>query len=457
MRRSRPMSRSGDEVLPYHRRCMATLVTAPPTEREAVESMHVLVLGAGLGGLLAAVGLARQGHKPVVVERSHRPGGRFTSSTVGGAQVSTGALHLVPHGDGGPLAQLLKQLDVKAEILKTDAHASFLVHGRQKVVRHTHDWLTLFGPFTTVKLIRLLLALRQEKPPRPMSMADWLRENDAPTSLIALFEAFTEFALALTLQEVSVGEVRAIVKSIFRYGLPGVPAGGCKGIIDALVEAMDQAGGEMRLREEVERLEFSGDRIVQVTTRDRASGKRHFLRPDLVISDLGPQETMRLAGVPAEQLVPRPPTGLKVHVLTSRSLIPHQGILFCLDGTDRVSGFAQPSNAEPRLAPPGKHLVISFQVMRSADLEAEKRLALQDWHMVFGDEFSESDVIAVTSYPADWPVNWLPQGSDLPVSSRWSNLLLVGDGHKTPGRIMVEGVADSASRALASVPSRLRV
>ena len=72
--------------------------------------VDVVVIGAGLGGLLAAAQFLRRGRRVVVVERLAHPGGRFTAKTFQGAQVSTGAVHMLPFGSNGELAGMLRLL-----------------------------------------------------------------------------------------------------------------------------------------------------------------------------------------------------------------------------------------------------------------------------------------------------------------------------------------------------------
>lgn len=53
--------------------------------------MHrVLVVGAGMGGLAAAIDLVRAGHQVTVLERAAGPGGKLRTVTVGGADIDAG-------------------------------------------------------------------------------------------------------------------------------------------------------------------------------------------------------------------------------------------------------------------------------------------------------------------------------------------------------------------------------
>ena len=60
-----------------------------------------LVIGAGLGGLLAAAFIVRQGGRVLVLERLRYPGGRFTTVDQQGYAITTGAL--LGSGDAGAL------------------------------------------------------------------------------------------------------------------------------------------------------------------------------------------------------------------------------------------------------------------------------------------------------------------------------------------------------------------
>src|SRR3990172_323893 len=119
--------------------------------------MRIGVIGAGLGGLLSGLALARQRHKVTVFERLPYHGGRFTNIDYKGYQLSTGALHLIPHGATGPLGTMLKRLGVNVPIVRTNPPGLFRFGGRD----YTHkDLQDLFGSWNKVKLVKLTADLR---------------------------------------------------------------------------------------------------------------------------------------------------------------------------------------------------------------------------------------------------------------------------------------------------------
>jgi hypothetical protein len=239
-----------------------------------------------------------------------------------------------------------------------------------------------------------------------------------------------------------------------------------------------------------------------VRVRNKATGEELLLFAPLVISDLGPRATNALlhnqqitqAEVLKKQKVTAGQTGqnteaqwsqageeqlnalfkdddgrtgqvdthtsaqeavgLKVHLLSDVSLIPHKGIMYCLD-TKRIAGMVQPTNSDPRLAPPGKHLLISHQVIQGNNIEEEKELALADLRMMFGETFEKHcRILTMSMYRGEWPVNRVVQGADVTPETSVQGLYMVGDAVKPSGYLMVEGVAQSVNSFLDLLDTR---
>lgn len=71
-----------------------------------MEKYDVIVVGAGVSGLLAALTLSKHGKKVIVLEKSRNLGGNCNSYKVDGFQVDTGA-HAITHLHEGPLRRLM--------------------------------------------------------------------------------------------------------------------------------------------------------------------------------------------------------------------------------------------------------------------------------------------------------------------------------------------------------------
>jgi phytoene dehydrogenase-like protein len=452
--------------------------------------VDVVVVGAGLGGLLSAAQFLRRGRRVVVVERLAHPGGRFTAKTFQGAQVSTGAVHMLPFGTNGELAGMLRLLGVPHRIHDAEVFASFHVRGKQYVCRSLLQLAQVLGPRQFVELSRLAapMLLRAPRPSeRTQAFSQWLSlriVRARSPELYAYFERMCHFALSVDLADVSYPEICAITRNMLRYGAPGVAEGGCAAVTGELERRVLEQGGELRLLHDVLAIEHADGVVTGVRVRDKTSGAEMLLHAPLVISNVGPEATRRLiadvtgeAGRPAVETSPqwgtpapegpwastgrpssktdgpavRDARGLKVHLLSDTSIIPHKGIMYCLD-TERIAGIVQPSNSDRRLAPPGTHLLITHQLLRSDDVNAEREAARADLRLLFGADFgTKVRILTMSQYRGEWPVNRVAQGEDLTPETQVAGLYQVGDAVKPSGYLMVEGVAQSVNALLDSL------
>jgi phytoene dehydrogenase-like protein len=459
------------------------------TTRLANQDYDVVIIGAGLGGLLSAAQCLQRGLRVAVLERLAHCGGRFTAKTFQGAQISTGAVHMLPFGSNGVLAGMLRSLAVPHYVDDAEVFASFFVHGRQYVCRSLLGVASFMGPRQFARFVLLgptLLARPLPPAERDLPFPEWLKKyHVTPASapeLYAFFERISHFALSVPLEQINAAEVAETTKNMFRYGPPGIVEGGCAAVTGELERRVREQGGDVLLRHDVVRLLTGDGAVTGAHVRDKATGEERILHAPLVISNVGPRATLRMLQEPAaglasaeegpmseeETAAPAPPTpsaapdllsaangaplreavGLKVHVLSERSFIPHKGIMYCLD-TERIAGMVQPSNSDRRLAPPGKHLLITHQVMRSDDVEQERRLAVVDLRRIIGPDFErDCRILTISQYRGEWPVNRAQQGADFAPELGLRGLYLVGDAIKPSGYLMVEGVAQSVNQML---------
>ena len=421
-----------------------------------------IIIGAGLGGLLSAAQLLQRGKRVVILERLPHCGGRFTAKTFQGVQVSTGAVHMIPFGSSGVLARTLSRLRVPHHFFDADVFASFHVRGKQIRSKGLLGTFKVFGPrqffwFLRAGYLMFFRPIPDEECTLPFDQ--WLARHinvRRNPELIAFFERISRFAFSLELSQVSTEEAVRTTKNMFRYGAPGIVSGGCGALTAELQRRVTEQGAELRLQCDVRQILHEEGRVAGVRVRDKTRGEEFFLRAPLVVSDLGPRATDALLHnrqITQANVLKQPSTGaeaigLKVHVLSDVSLIPHKGIMYCLD-TQRIAGIVQPTNCDARLAPTGKHLIITHQVMQSGNVEEEKALALADLRALFGEAFEQHcRVLTTSAYRGEWPVNRLAQGEDISPQTSIAGLYLVGDAVKPRGYLMVEGVAQSVNYLL---------
>jgi phytoene dehydrogenase-like protein len=440
--------------------------TLPVENRKSVDA---IVIGAGLGGLLAAAQLLQRGKSVVVLERLNHSGGRFTAKNFQGVQVSTGAVHMVPFGSSGVLARMLNLLHIPHRFFDADVFGSFHVHGKQYQARGLLGVYKFLGPRQFWWFLRLgyLMFLRplpaaEQHMPFDRWMATHIHVPRNP-ELAAFFASISRFALSLELSQVSTAEVIRTTKNMFRFGAPAIVQGGCGELTRQLEQYIRAHGGNVQLSCAVQQILYNDGRVTGVRIQEKANEQESFIYAPLIVSDIGPRATQALLHshrvTQAEVLKQehaqgemegespwREAVGLKVHILSDVSLIPHKGIMYCLD-TRRIAGIVQPTNSDPGLAPAGKHLLISHQVIQSNNIEEERKLALADLRMLFGKDFdTHCRILTMGTYRGEWPVNRIAQGEDVEPSAEIQGLYLVGDAVKPAGYLMVEGVAQSVNR-----------
>jgi phytoene dehydrogenase-like protein len=443
--------------------------TASPSPRQ----IDAIVIGAGLGGLLSAAQLLQRGKHVVVLERLPHCGGRFTAKDFHGVQVSTGAVHMVPFGSSGVLAHMLQRLNIPHRLYDADVFGSFHVHGKQYLSPGLLGVAKFLGPrqfgsFLRLGYLMFFRPLPQQEEHLPFDL--WLERHidvQRNAQLVAFFASISRFALSLELHQVQTAEVVRTTKNMFRYGAPAIVRGGCAEITHQLEQRVRMYDGEIMLSCEVLQILQEDGRVSGVRIKNKRTGEEQILQASLVVSDIGPRASngllqnrrIKQADVlkPVAQehapddaiAAPLPEAiGLKVHILSDVSLIPHKGIMYCLD-TKRIAGMVQPTNSEPALAPAGKHLLISHQVIQSNNVEEERALALADLRFMFGETFDKHcQILTMGTYRGEWPVNRMAQGEDVAPQVDVRGLYLVGDAVKPSGYLMVEGVAQSVNSFL---------
>lgn len=375
-------------------------------------------------------------------------GGRFINLDHKGFKLTSGALHMIPHGPRGPLASMLRDVGAGVEIVPSSPQAVLRMpeDGGFKDISF-YDFSSPLSWSNRLKLFYLTLKSRLIKP-GDESFEDWFFPFIKDEWLIKLADAFCGWSLSMTGDEIPAKEMLVIIENMRRYGGPGVPIGGCSGVIDALEKVILSAGGIIHTDCQVDSIQIVDGRAVGV----EACGETYL--GDVVISDIGHHATAQLYEHPQTQEFReymeavgrvKPSAGIKIALGADKPLIGHGGVLFT-PYARRVNGINEVTNIDPALAPPGKHLIMSHQAVRSDDVHSEIELGLKDLGEIFAGK--EYEILMVQTYRDGWPVNRSASGSDIGNTTPFKGLYIVGDGAKGKGGIEVEGVALGVQNAM---------
>ncbi|MFQ5815995.1 MAG: phytoene desaturase family protein [Candidatus Hydrothermarchaeaceae archaeon] len=405
--------------------------------------MRVGVIGAGLGGLLTGAALLKGGHDVEVFEKLSYPGGRFTNLEYKGYQLSTGALHMIPHGTGGPLSEMLHSLNTDVDIIASEPIGLFRVAGEDYTFTEVSELL----PAKEKLRLGAVLALMKVSSGDGRNFEEWLRGKIHHPLVYQVVDSFGIWMLSLRARQVPSREYIAIGKAIVRHGGPGVPSGGCKGVTDALVEVIEGKGGIISYKSKVDGIMGKDGAVKGIKVRGRG---REF---DVVISDIGPRATARLLGDGNNHRFEHVAevAGIKISVACDRPMLGHTGVLFTPQA-QRIGGLNEVTNADPDLAPEGKHLLMSHQAWDpSRDVREETRIGVKDLHTIFPDFDDHCEVLMVQSYKGEWPVNRAPSGTHLECTGPIKGLFYVGDAVKPEGFMETEGIAAGVGEVLKKI------
>ncbi len=466
-------------------------------EKKRQEKFDAIVIGSGIGGLLTAAALTRSGKRTVVVERLNFTGGRFTHFNYEGIRVNTGACHTLPYGEKGPFAEMIEALDLPVKIKNTGGMGSLYVYGRQFRWKGIMEFLKPFSGRDKLALLKIILKvlLAEKAKPPGRSFGGWLETQTSSRMIRSFFDRMFNFGCSSVIDDIDYEEAKKVIKNVYRSKAPGVIEGGCGFLIEKLVKLIRSGSGSVLTETEAVEITTLDGHVCGVKAANRNSGEIIELYSELVMSDIGPEETYKLLGRswsgPADEpegkqfetrgraVGARPfsgldqqkisleereaggmltaipalkgTSGLCINLICDISLLSYGPIMYCLD-TKRIAGIVQPTGFDPGLAPPGKHLVISCQMLKSDDVGREIKLGLDDLAAIFGDSFQRHcRVINTGVFKNSWPVNRAAQGRDHPSVLPVKGLYLVGDGCKAPGHVMVEGVAGRVKEVLAEI------
>jgi len=391
--------------------------------------MRIGIVGGGLGGLLAGALLSRE-NDVVIYEKLPYLGGRFTNIPYKGYQLSTGALHMIPHGADGYLAQLLSRAGCKVTIVNSNPDGLFRVGNRDYRYR---ELFNLVGWKDKIRCLKKATNLKLGRVDRNISFGEFL--EDVPLAL-KVGNSFTGWALSMDAYSVSMDEIVEIAKNYHRFGGPGVPIGGCKKVVDELSRVIVENGGRIFTGCKVERIEVEEDRGYIYTEED--CSEFH-----LIISNLSPRLTERISNVKViRDREPIPSRGIKVSIGSREKLIRHNGVLFTPE-CERVCGLNCPSNVDRSLAKEGYNLIMAHALQLRDNIKREIDIVLEDIERLFGK--ANYEILHIQTFRDDIPVNHASSGTDVdPIVD--GRLFLVGDGAKGKGGIEVEGIALGVSK-----------
>jgi phytoene dehydrogenase-like protein/NAD-dependent dihydropyrimidine dehydrogenase PreA subunit len=399
------------------------------------DAYDVVIIGSGLGGLMAGAALAQAGQSVVVFEKLSFPGGRYTELDYKGAAVTTGAwTNLGPKSHIGRfLADLGIALDYisLADLNLTEQYAIRFADGRHYT--GLFDMLTPETRRTWLKAVlegRKRASLTPHAEPAPgeaqsfadsldrLSAADYITQFSSHPDLLAVVEATVATASGLSSAEMPASEYIQITLDGRAAGRDfAMPKGGVRAIVKALVSTLRQAGGQLFVRTPIAQILVEEVSDASGSLEDgpgvRATGvaltNGRTIRSRTVIHNGGPSRFVQLVGpenLPPDYLVRL--AGLKrvecaaLFGATRQPLFNAAPILLT-PNCRRVVGIFAPTLLDPGLSKTGLHLFDAFFPLHSDNRAAELELALADLHDLFPNFDQVVEWTTPMLFTGSWP------------------------------------------------------
>jgi all-trans-retinol 13,14-reductase len=346
----------------------------------------VIVIGAGLAGLVCGAVLARRGMSVIVLEQHNLAGGYCTSwkrSVRHGGQrhrfVFDAGIHDISGlDDAGPVWRVLQRLGVSDRVQRLPVTHAYVVNGERFVLPHGRDALgaMLRGRFPRdatgidellqeIETIHgevaahrpgagmvAMLGLRHTRRWLGVSWPAMVRTYVRDPQLRSLFLMPSGY-LGHDLDAIDAVTMALVVGGYWLVG--GVAtAGGSQRLADALVRALRDAGGALRLRADVAGIRFSEGRVCGVALR---SGEE--LDASFVVSNGSLDRTMlelvgaeRLSSSTRQHALSLRPSTSAFAVFLALDINPDLPVMTLANGAVPIS-IAHPSAVDPSLAPAG--------------------------------------------------------------------------------------------------------
>jgi phytoene desaturase len=421
-----------------------------------VSDEDVVVIGAGVGGLVAAARLALAGRRPLVLEATQRLGGRFSTFERDGFKLPTGAVAIET---SGPFWETFAELGIDPGLQVPDPPVLIHVRGRDlrpgaAVWEHMIKRVTKNAGRIAEGVADGVAGEADEA----ITLEAWARRYTRSRTVLSLFQSLAASIFTVNADELPAGVFFRNLRETGGYKHFGFAPDGNVAIAEAIADAVTVRGGRVMRGTAATALELEGEHVTAVHA-ERADGTSVRLPARAVVSNAGPRATARLLeGTRARDAFAhrvkdvQTTSMLAIAFSTREPIIRHPGIWAFTD-TERLCNLANLGATCPRLAPEGRTLYEAYGVPRPSvggdyDADAERTKLERDLlRMIPG--YAGADVVMFKAMRGDVaPAQQARPGYDVDVRTPIANLVEVGDGVKPYGWIGTTACAQTARQAV---------
>jgi phytoene dehydrogenase-like protein/NAD-dependent dihydropyrimidine dehydrogenase PreA subunit len=371
-------------------------------KRDYQPEYDAVIIGSGIGGLMAAAALSRRGRSVAVFEKLSFVGGRYTEIDYHGYSVTTGAWTSL--GPRSNIGEFLEEMEAEAEYVslrRKGCSQQFSVRfkdGREfpslQAMLSRQDWRAYVRALVKGRKLDLQDATTRE----------YIEEHVGNRELMETVNAIAVTASGVDIDRFPASEFVVVTTDTARAGLDfACTVGGVRSVVTALEHVVTSHGGQV----------FTGTEVSQILLREgKAWGialkNGDSIQAGKVIHNGGIGRFVKLVGsenlpsgyvARARQLQPVDCAAL---ILGTTQPLLTEAPMLMTPGTDRVAGIFAPTFLDPSVAPPDRHTVDVFFPLLSDDRTHELELAMGDLRALFPYLDDTLDVMVPMFFTGTW-------------------------------------------------------
>jgi phytoene dehydrogenase-like protein/NAD-dependent dihydropyrimidine dehydrogenase PreA subunit len=382
----------------------AIIADTPPEAPEPryERSYDAVIIGSGIGGLMTAAALAKEGHRVGVFEKLPFIGGRYTEIDYRGYAVTTAAwTSLGPKSNIGAFLEEMGAPIPYVSLRDKGCPQQFTVRfkdGREfpslQAMLSRRDWRSYVRALVRGRNLDL----------QDASTRDYVAEYVSNANLIETVNAIALTASGVDIDRFPASEYIVVTRDTARAGLDfACTVGGVRTLVQALEDVVTSHGGQVFTNTEIGRVLLEGGNAagVALTSGDRVEART-------VIHNGGIRRVVKLVGpenLPSDyvsRVHDLVPVDCAAIILGTTEPLLTEAPILMTPGTDRVAGIFAPTFLDPSVAPPGRHMVDVFLPVLSDDRTQELELAMGDLRALFPNLDEVLDIMVPMFFTDTW-------------------------------------------------------
>ncbi|MHA1360375.1 MAG: phytoene desaturase family protein [Candidatus Helarchaeota archaeon] len=352
-----------------------------------------IIIGAGIGGLMAAASLCRNGKKVLILEQLPFIGGRYTEIPYQGYDITSGAWTSM--GIKSHIGRFCEEVGAYVDYITlrergVKHHPAPLF----KVRFNNQNEVDFYNPLSKelsgtdlesfFQILMKLLAKNTVITPETSSR-DLVEEITKNESIVSILDHTIGTASGLTIDTLPASELRVILRDVLKTGGKfGFAKGGTKSIIKALEVVILNNGGEIRTCTGVNNIIIEDNQAKGVELESGVT-----LNAKNVIHNAGAHRFLELVkpkNLPnslVNKIKHFIPIDCAAIVLGLDKPVTSDCAITIPPEAERVAGIFSPTFFDPSVAPENKHMIDVFIVLQSNNIKKEMQLAWDDLYNLF--------------------------------------------------------------------------